>query len=212
MPTFADDRARLAAARQQLEILSRRRSVRDFSDQTVDESIIQTAIRTATMAPSGANQQPWHFAVVRSKEIRQKIRRAAEAEEQAFYSNRAPQQWLDALAPIGTDANKPFLETAPYLIAVFYQAWGIDDDGSKIKHYYPVESIGLASGFLISALTAAGLATLTHTPSPMNFLRQILSRPENERPFILLVVGHPAPDATVPKISKLDVDAVSSWH
>lgn len=207
---FPHDRDRLAAARQYTDMVSRRRSVRSFSGRSVDPHIIQTAIAAAHSAPSGANAQPWHFAVIESLAMKRRIREAAEAEERAFYESRAPRAWLDALAPIGTDASKPYLDMAPYLIAVFYEAFGGSID-ERQKRYYPVESVGIATGMLISALTAAGLATLTHTPSPMRFLCEILKRPPGERPFVLLVVGHPADDATVPRLDRKTIDAVSSW-
>lgn len=211
-PDLGDDNERLKLARTQLEILSRRRTIRDFDSRLVPKEIIETAIDAANTAPCGANQQAWHFAIVQSPEIKKQIRIAAEEEERSFYEHRAPEEWLDALAPIGTDAHKPFLETAPYLIAVFYQAFGKSESGEKIKHYYPVESVGLATGFLISTLTAAGISTLTHTPSPMNFLRKILQRPDNERAFVLLVVGYPSEDATVPDLSKKSLQQITSWH
>ncbi len=182
--------------------LRRRRSVRDFSDRPVPRVIIEDCLRAAGTAPSGANFQPWHFVVVTSPEIKQQIREAAEAEEREFYARRAPQDWLDALAPLGTDAEKPFLERAPYLIAIFAQPYDLAPDGSKIKHYYVTESVGIATGMLITALHHAGLATLTHTPSPMNFLNTLLDRPSHERPFLLLVAGYPADDAHVPVITK----------
>ena len=191
--------------------LRRRRSVRDFSDRPVPRALIETCLRTAGTAPNGANLQPWHFVVIADPAVKQRIRAAAEAEEREFYSGRAPQDWLDALAPLGTDANKPFLEIAPYLIAIFAQSYGIGADGKKIKHYYVTESVGIATGFLIAALHHAGLATLTHTPSPMGFLNEVLGRPENERPFLLLVVGYPATDATVPGITKKPLDEIVTF-
>jgi iodotyrosine deiodinase len=193
------------------ELLKRRRSVRDFSDKTVPKEIIDQALLTAGTAPNGANQQPWHFVVVGSPEIKKQIRDAAEEEEREFYQRRAPEEWLDALAPLGTDEHKPFLETAPYLIAIFAQAHGVKEDGSKVKHYYVNESVGIATGFLVAALHNAGLACLTHTPSPMNFLSQILNRPSNERPFVLLVVGYPAENATVPVISKKSLEHIATF-
>lgn len=186
--------------------MKRRRSVRDFSDRPVPRTIIQTCLRSAGTAPNGANMQPWHFVVVSKPTVKKEIREAAEKEEREFYSGRAPDEWLDALAPLGTDANKPFLETAPYLIAVFAQAYHIDADGNKLKHYYVTESVGIATGVLITALHHAGLATLTHTPSPMRFLNEILGRPADERPFVLLVVGYPAEGATVPNITRKPFD------
>jgi nitroreductase len=182
--------------------INRRRTVREFSDRPVPRDIIETAIKAAGSAPSGANLQPWHFVVVSGAETKKKIREAAEVEEREFYEHRASPEWLDALEPLGTDSDKPFLETAPYLVAVFLQKYGHLEDGRKVKHYYPVESTGLATGILITALHQAGLATLTHTPSPMKFLNEILGRPTSERPFLLLVVGYPAEDARVPDIKR----------
>ena len=191
--------------------LRSRRSVRDFSDRPVPRGVIETCLRTAGTAPNGANLQPWHFVVVADPAVKQRIREAAEAEEREFYSGRAPQDWLDALAPLGTDADKPFLETAPYLIAIFAQSYGIGPNGKKVKHYYVTESVGIATGFLIAALHHAGLATLTHTPSPMGFLGKMLGRPEHERPFLLLVVGYPADGATVPAITKKAPDEIATF-
>lgn len=188
--------------------LSRRRTVRDFSDREVPQDIIDAAVRAAGSAPSGANTQPWHFVVVRNQETKAEIRKAAEAEEHEFYTRRAPEQWLKALAPLGTDEHKPFLERAPALIAVFYERFGIDAQGEKYKTYYSIESAGLACGMLIAALHRAGLATLTHTPSPMKFLRDILGRPRNEAPFLLLVVGYPEADAQVPDIQRKPLDQI----
>ena len=191
--------------------IDRRRSVRDFSDRPVPRDIIETALRAANTAPSGANLQPWHFAVVSGADTKKKIREAAEAEEREFYEHRASAEWLAALQPLGTDEQKPFLETAPYLIAVFLQKFGELPDGTRVKHYYPVESTGIATGMLITALHTAGLATLTHTPSPMKFLNEILGRPKNERPFLLLVVGYPADDARVPDIERKSLDEFASF-
>jgi len=191
--------------------IRRRRSVRDFADRPVAREIIEDALRAAGTAPNGANLQPWHFVVVGDPVIKQQIRAAAEEEERAFYGGRAPQEWLSALAPLGTDAQKPFLEHAPYLIAIFAQSHGIDADGKPIKHYYVQESVGIATGFLIAALHHAGLATLTHTPSPMGFLSKILGRPEHERPFLLLVVGYPADDAHVPAITKKELGEIATF-
>jgi nitroreductase len=182
--------------------MRRRRTVRDFSPAPVPQEIIEQAIAAAALAPSGANMQPWHFVAVKDAGIKSKIRAAAEAEERELYTNRASPEWLSALAPLGTDENKPFLETAPWLIAVFAQKYSIDAQGNKVKHYYTPESVGIATGILITALHQVGLATLTHTPSPMNFLREILQRPEHEKPFLLLVAGFPADHATVPVINK----------
>lgn len=191
--------------------IDRRRTVRDFSDRPVPRDIIETALQAANTAPSGANLQPWHFAVVSGAGTKKKIREAAEAEEQEFYEHRASDEWLAALEPLGTDKHKPFLETAPYLIAVFLQKYGELPDGRKVKHYYPAESTGLATGMLITALHRAGLATLTHTPSPMKFLNEILGRPKSERPFLLLVVGYPADDARVPDIKRKELADFTSW-
>ena len=191
--------------------VDRRRTVREFSDRPVPRDIIETALQAAGTAPSGANLQPWHFVVITGPETKQKIRVAAEAEEREFYEHRASPEWLEALEPLGTDSNKPFLETAPCLIAIFLQKYGELPDGRKVKHYYPVESTGLATGILITALHRAGLATLTHTPSPMKFLNEILDRPKSERPFLLLVVGYPADDATVPDIERKPLEAFTSF-
>ena len=180
--------------------MRQRRTVREFSSRPVSREIIEACIRAAGTAPSGANQQPWRFVVVGSPAIKAKVRIAAEAEETEFYQRRATDAWLGALAPLGTDASKPFLETAPWLIAIFYEAYGLDSAGQRVKRYYPMDSAGISCGVLIAALHHAGLATLTHTPSPMAFLNEILDRPDNERPFLLLVVGYPAEGATVPNI------------
>lgn len=192
--------------------LRRRRTVRDFSDRPVPREVIEDCIRAAGTAPNGANMQPWHFAVVNNPGVKHRIRIEAEKEEREFYAHRATEEWLDALAPLGTDADKPFLETAPYLIAIFSQKWHYDADGNKHKHYYPTESVGIATGMLITALHHSGLATLTHTPSPMKFLNEILERPDYERPFVLLVVGYPAEDARVPDISKKSLDEIASFR
>ena len=191
--------------------LKRRRSVREFSSEPVSREVIEDALRAAGTAPNGANLQPWHFVVVTDPSLKSKIRVAAEAEEREFYASKAPQEWLDALAPLGTDEHKPFLETAPYLIAVFSQSYGMTPNGKKVKHYYATESVGIATGFLIAALHHAGLATLTHTPSPMGFLNELLDRPSNERPFLLLVVGYPATDATVPAIIKKRLEDIATF-
>lgn len=191
--------------------MKRRRTVRDFSDRPVPREIIETGIRAAGTAPNGANMQPWHFVVVSDPAIKHRIREAAEAEEREFYSERAPQEWLEALAPLGTDEHKPFLESAPYLIAIFVETYGLLPDGRKVKHYYAHESVGIAAGILITALHHAGLATLTHTPSPMNFLNQILDRPANEKPFLLLVAGYPADGARVPVIRKKPLEEIATF-
>lgn len=191
--------------------LERRRTVRAFSSRPVPREVIEECLLSAGTAPSGANLQPWHFVVIADPQVKRRIRGAAEEEERAFYNGRAPREWLEALAPLGTDETKPFLETAPYLIAVFTQSHGVLADGQKVKHYYAIESTGLATGMLITALHHCGLATLTHTPSPMGFLNDILGRPKNERPFLLLVVGYPAEDAHVPAITRKPLHAIATF-
>jgi nitroreductase len=189
-----------------------RRTVRHYSSDPVPDALIDRAIAVAASAPSGANLQPWRFVVVRDQGIKQQIREAAEVEERHFYEHRAPQEWLDALAPLGTDWRKEFLETAPCLIVVFRVDYTIErgQDGSEriLKHYYANESVGIACGFLLAALHVAGLATLTHTPSPMGFLSTILQRPKNEKPFLVIPVGFPAPDAEVPTITKKALEEI----
>ena len=194
-----------------LENIERRRTIRNFSEKSVPKEIIENCLKAASSAPSGANRQPWHFSIVSDFETKKKIREAAEDEEKKFYSGRAPDAWLEALEPLGTDENKPFLEIAPYLIVIFSEAYGLDAEGEKIKNYYVSESVGIATGILITALHNAGLATLTHTPSPMNFLREILGRGENERAFLILVTGFPADDAEVPNIRKKSLEEYSSF-
>ena len=201
-----------AAAREFRERMTTRRTIRDFSDRPVNAAVIRDCVTAAGQAPSGANMQPWHFEVVGDPQLKGRIRAAAEAEEREFYAGRATEEWLEALAPLGTDADKPFLETAPWLIVIFEQRHGIDAVGERIRYYYTKESVGLAAGFLIAALHTAGLATLTHTPSPMGFLNRILARPANEKPFLLLVVGHPAAGATVPAISRKDPDTYLNFR
>ena len=191
--------------------IRRRRTVRQFSDRPVPQKVVEACLLAAGTAPSGANLQPWHFAVVTDPAVKHEIRVAAEAEELEFYTRRAPQDWLSALEPYGTDEHKPYLEIAPCLIAIFVQRYGVQQDGQKVKHYYTHESVGIATGFLIAALHYAGLATLTHTPSPMEFLNQILDRPENEKPFLLLVVGYPAEDAQVPDIQKKSLEEIATF-
>ena len=199
------------SARDFFKLMAQRRSVRDFSDQSIPPSVLENAILAAGSAPSGANMQPWHFVVVQDQDTKKKIRQAAEIEERELYTHRASEEWLDALAPLGTDANKPFLETAPALIAVFSKKVSIDDNGVRHKNYYTTESVGIATGILITALHQAGLGTLTHPPSPMKFLSEILERPSHERPFLLLVVGYPAEDALVPDIERLPLDKISTF-
>lgn len=191
--------------------LKERRTVREFSDRTVPIEVINNCLLTAGTAPSGANMQPWHFVVVSDSGIKKKIRIAAEEEEKEFYTHRAPKEWLEALKPLGTDEHKPFLEEAPYLIAIFSKSYELLQDGKKVKQYYSLESTGIACGMLITAIHNAGLVSLTHTPSPMNFLNEILDRPKNERPFLLLVVGYPAEDATVPDIKKKKLEEIASY-
>lgn len=195
-----------------LALMRRRRTVRHFSDRPVPASLVADCIRTAATAPSGANQQPWFFAAVSDPTVKRRIREAAEAEEKTFYGGRAPRDWLDALAPLGTDWQKPFLETAPWLIVVFEQAYGIGPDGARIKHYYAPDSVGIATGMLIAALHNAGLATLTHTPAPMRFLSEVLGRPANERAVVILVAGYPAEGARVPRIGKKPEAEVIGWY
>ncbi len=191
--------------------MDRRRSVRHFSDRAVPRAAVEWAIRTAGTAPSGAHQQPWTFVAVGDPAVKRRIREGAEEEERQFYAERATPEWLDALAPIGTGWEKPFLETAPWLVVLFAQRYGLDADGSRQKHYYVQESCGIAAGLLIAALHRAGLATLTHTPSPMGFLNEILGRPKNEAPFILFPVGFPAEGATVPDLRRKPLDEVAVW-
>ncbi|MFK7830299.1 MAG: nitroreductase family protein [Congregibacter sp.] len=179
--------------------ISTRRSVRHFSAEPVGRELIETCLKAAGTAPSGANHQPWHFACVSSADTKREIRLAAEHEEREFYGGKAGDQWLHELKKMGTDAQKPFLETAPWLIAIFAERYAVDDEGNRRKNYYISESVGIATGFLINALHSSGLATLTHTPNPMRFLNRVLERPSNERPYILLVVGYPADDALVPR-------------
>lgn len=200
-----------ARAREFYEEIRRRRTVREFSPRPVAREVIDDCLKAAGTAPSGANLQPWHFVVVSDAEVKKKIREAAEVEERKFYSGKAPPEWLEALAPLGTDEHKPYLETAPYLIAVFAQNYALLPDGRNVKNYYVTESVGIALGFLIAALHHAGLATLTHTPSPMGFLSTVLNRPANERAYLLLVVGYPAEDVRVPDITKKPLDDIATF-
>ena len=193
------------------EEVRRRRTVRDFSARPVPREIIEDCLRAAGTAPNGANMQPWRFVVVSDPALKTRIRVEAEREEHEFYQHKAPQEWLEALAPLGTDERKPFLETAPYLIVVFAQSYGVLPDGRKVKHYYAQESVGIATGILITALHHAGLASLTHTPSPMGFLNEILERPANERPFLVLVAGYPAEGAMVPDIGRKPLDEIATF-
>ena len=200
------DRSRQFAAEMQ-----RRRTVRQFSDRPVDRAVVEACLETAGTAPSGAHQQPWHFVVVSDPQTKLAMRHAAEAAEAEFYAT-APVEWLEALAPLGTDASKPYLQDAPYLIAVFAQRYGIAADGTRRTHYYVMESVGIATGFLLAALHHAGLATLTHTPSPMGFLNQLLERPANERAVMLVVAGYPAPGVRVPDIRRKSLSEIASFR
>lgn len=201
-----------ARAREFYEDIKRRRTVRDFSPRPLPREVIEDCLRAAGTAPSGANLQPWHFVVVSDTETKSRIREAAEVEERELYGGKAPKEWLEALASLGTDAHKPYLEAAPYLIAVFAQSYAVLEDGRKAKNYYVTESVGIALGFLIAAIHHAGLVSLTHTPSPMNFLTSLLERPANERAFLLLVVGYPADDARVPDIAKKPLEAIATFR
>lgn len=214
--TYALNFARLAEqnmiskSRQFYDTLQTRRTVRDFSSSSIPAAVIEQALLTAGTAPSGANRQPWHFAVTTDAQVKETIRAAAEKEEQEFYSRRASQQWLDALAPLGTNDSKPFLVTAPVLIGIFSQKFSYAEDGSQLKNYYTYESVGIACGMLIAALHQAGLATLTHTPSPMKFLNTAFKRPATERPYLLLVVGYPADNCQVPAITRKALPDIAS--
>jgi nitroreductase len=191
--------------------MQRRRTVRQFSNRPVPRQVIEDCLLAAGTAPNGANLQPWYFVVVGDPDIKRQIRLGAEKEEYEFYHQRAPQTWLDALEPFGTDEHKPYLEIAPYLIVIFAQSYGLLPDGRKVKNYYVTESVGIATGMLITALHHAGLVTLTHTPSPMGFLNQILDRPNNERPFLILVAGYPAEEAQVPEITKKPLAEIATF-
>lgn len=208
--TTADMVQRASNFRQQM---AARRSVRDFDTRAVPRDVINQCLLAAGTAPSGANQQPWFFSVITDPARKQRIRQAAEAEEREFYNGRAPQEWLDALSPLGTDPNKPFLEEAPVLIAIFAQKYGVRGSGERFSHYYVPESVGIATGLLITALHHAGLATLTHTPSPMGFLNEICQRPLQEKPVILLVVGYPKPGCQVPVHGgvKKPLEQIAQW-
>jgi iodotyrosine deiodinase len=199
-------------ARELHRLLRKRRTVRDFSARAVPREVIEECLLAAGTAPSGANQQPWHFVVVTDPVLKKRIREAAEAEERDFYRGRAPDEWLEALSHLGTDEHKPFLEEAPYLIVIFAQNYGVREDGSKGKHYYVTESVGIATGLLIAAVHNAGLVSLTHTPSPMGFLNEILERPAHERPFLILVVGYPKDGARVPRITKKSLGEIATFR
>ena len=207
---YAADEMMRRAAEFYAEI-RRRRTVRQFSTRPVPREVIDHCVRAAGTAPSGANIQPWHFVVVSDPGIKRTIRVEAEKEEHEFYHHKAPQEWLDALAPLGTDEHKPFLEDAPYLIVIFAESYGVLPGGGKVKHYYAQESVGIATGLLIAAVHHAGLVSLTHTPSPMGFLNEILGRPPHERPFLILVTGYPADGATVPAITKKPLEQIATF-
>lgn len=212
LPSLSDDE-RIARAQDMCALLSQRRTCRMFSSDPVPREVIEAAILAAGSAPSGANHQPWHFAVIADPAVKARIRSAAEAEERAFYAGKAGQEWLKALAPLGTDEHKEFLEIAPWLIVVFGQRRGGILPEDRKQNYYVTESVGIACGLLLATLHAAGLATLTHTPSPMRFLREICGRPDDEKPIMLIVAGQPAPDATVPihATRKKPLDQIASW-
>ena len=191
--------------------MRKRRSVRQFSDREVPGDVIENCLRAAGTAPSGANRQPWHFVVVSDPAVKRRIREGAEQEEREFYRHRAPREWLEALAPLGTDEHKPYLERAPCLIAIFAENYLVTPDGGKHRTYYATESVGIATGLLITAVHRTGLVSLTHTPSPMRFLNEILDRPANERPFMILVVGYPSEDAVVPDISRKPLEQIATF-
>ena len=193
------------------KLVNKRRTIRNFSDKKVPREIIENCVKAAGTAPSGANLQPWHFVIVSDPIVKKEIRGAAEKEEREFYTKRAPKEWLDALKALGTTPEKAFLETAPYLIAVFSKSYEINSKGGKIKNYYPIESTGIACGILITAIHYSGLTALTHTPSPMRFLNKILNRPINEKPFLILVVGYPANHAEVPDIKRKPIEEISNY-
>ena len=201
LPRYTDEEMLIRSA-SFFKNISNRRTVRDFSDKPIEREVIENCIRVAGTAPSGANMQPWHFVLISDPTIKKQIRIAAEKEEKIFYNKRAPKEWLEVLSQLGTDEHKPYLEIAPYLIVIFMQKFGKSNNNRKVKHYYGLESVGIATGMLITAIHNAGLVSLTHTPCPMGFLNKILKRPDNERPFLLLVVGHPVKDAKVPDIKR----------
>jgi nitroreductase len=202
------EHVQLRRSREFLDEMSRRRTVRRFSREPVPYELVENAIATAGTAPSGAHQQPWTFVVVSDPELKRRIREAAEEEERRSYESRMPDDWLEALRPLGTDWRKPHIEDAPYVVVVFEQAYGLRPDGTKVRHYYVRESVGIAVGLLLASLHRAGLATLTHTPSPMGFLREILERPENERPYVLIPVGYPAAGCVVPDLERKRLDEI----
>jgi nitroreductase len=205
----ADEMERRATAFR--DEMRKRRTVREFSDRPVARSVIERCLEAAGTAPSGANLQPWRFVVVSDPGLKRRVREAAEREERIFYRERAPREWLEALAPLGTDEHKEYLETAPYLIVVFGEIYGVRPDGTHVKHYYVQESVGIATGLLLAALHHAGLCTLTHTPSPMRFLNEVLNRPGRERAFLLCVAGYPAENARVPALTKKGLAEIASF-
>ena len=207
-----DEKTLIQESESYFKHLNARRSLRFFSDKAIPKQVIENIIMAASTAPSGANKQPWSFCVIASPELKKQIRIAAEEEEYKSYESRMSDEWLEDLKPFATDWQKPFLEIAPYLIIVFKRAYEIDGDGKKRQNYYVTESVGLACGFLLTAIHELGLVALTHTPSPMDFLTKILNRPANERPFLLIPVGYPAEDATVPDISRKDKITLISWY
>jgi nitroreductase len=206
-----DEESMLQESIEFYQLMSRRRTIREFSEQNVPQAVLENALKAAGTAPSGANMQPWHFVVVQDAAVKKRIREAAEIEERELYEHRASDEWLQALTPLGTDANKPFLEIAPVLIAIFLKKFTVDDSGKKHKNYYTAESVGIATGVLISALHKSGLGTLTHTPSPMKFLGEILQRPSYERPYLLLVCGYPSDDVMVPNIKRLPLHEICTF-
>ncbi|PCI86181.1 MAG: nitroreductase family protein [Hyphomicrobiales bacterium] len=191
--------------------MNKRRTIRHYSPEPVPRTIIENCLKVAGTAPSGAHQQPWHFCAISNPKAKEVIRNAAEVEEEAFYESKASPEWLNALAPLGVDSNKQFIETAPWVIAIFAKKYGIDENGNKIKHYYFNESVGLATGMLITALHNVGLSTLTHTPSPMGFLNELCDRPKNEKPYMLLIIGYPEDECQVPDIKRLPLDKISNF-
>ena len=207
LPRYTDEEM-LIRSMSFFKSISNRRTVRDFSDKPIKREVIENCIKAASTAPSGANMQPWHFVLISNPVIKKQIRIAAEKEEKIFYNKRAPKEWLEVLSQLGTDEHKPYLEIAPYLIVIFMQKFGKSNNNRKIKHYYGLESVGIATGMLITAIHNAGLASLTHTPSPMGFLNKILRRPDNERPFLLLVVGHPVKNTKVPNIKRKHIKTI----
>jgi nitroreductase len=219
MPDFIDlpfisnltEQQSLQKAQEFNQLLQRRRTVRDFSNKPVPKEIIEQCILAAASAPSGAHMQPWHFVAISNQDIKSKIRLAAEIEEREFYQHRASKEWLKALEPLGTNTSKPFLETAPWLIVVFAERYGINAEGERVKHYYTPESVGISCGMLLTALHTSGLVTLTHTPSPMGFLKEVLNRPENERAYLIVVCGHPDMGAKVPNLQRKNLDQVSTF-